>query len=318
MVPSLAIIIPAYKPDFLGETLESLAKQTCQDFAVYIGDDNSPYELKKIIDPFSSRLKIIYKKFESNLGGHDLVSQWNRTLDLAAGYEWIWFFSDDDLISNDCVEKFYAHKKLYPRAELFHFNVKVIDENNNVIREPKAFPTNLKVNDYNLLRWKSQIFSYVVEFVFSAELFKKKGGFESFPFAWHTDEATWTKLGYPSGIFTISGSFVLWRKSQVNITPNNFDKKIVTGKLIADLDFSSWVINFYKRNTLHFSFAHKYYLSKRFVYHLAVSQNVLNENDWKNYLKSQLKRIGLSQFYLMFSIYYFIQYRRWNKKIQYL
>lgn len=41
----LAIIIPAYKPRFLRETLDSIAKQNNHDFTVYIGDDASPYQL---------------------------------------------------------------------------------------------------------------------------------------------------------------------------------------------------------------------------------------------------------------------------------
>ena len=35
----LAIIIPAYKPRFLQETLDSIAKQNNHEFTVYIGDD---------------------------------------------------------------------------------------------------------------------------------------------------------------------------------------------------------------------------------------------------------------------------------------
>lgn len=38
----LAIIIPAYKPRFLQETLDSIAKQNNHEFTVYIGDDASP------------------------------------------------------------------------------------------------------------------------------------------------------------------------------------------------------------------------------------------------------------------------------------
>ena len=38
----IAIIIPAYKSRFLRQTLDSMAAQTCRDFAVYVGDDASP------------------------------------------------------------------------------------------------------------------------------------------------------------------------------------------------------------------------------------------------------------------------------------
>lgn len=48
----LAIIIPAYKENFLFETLQSLANQTNKDFNVYVGDDCSPYDLQSIVSRF--------------------------------------------------------------------------------------------------------------------------------------------------------------------------------------------------------------------------------------------------------------------------
>lgn len=41
----LAVIIHAYKCEFLAEILTSLSEQTVQRFNVYIGDDASPFNL---------------------------------------------------------------------------------------------------------------------------------------------------------------------------------------------------------------------------------------------------------------------------------
>ena len=48
----LAIVIPAYKATFLGETLLSLARQQVKDFHLYIGDDASPEAIAEIVKPF--------------------------------------------------------------------------------------------------------------------------------------------------------------------------------------------------------------------------------------------------------------------------
>lgn len=64
----LAIIIPAYKENFLFETLQSLANQTNKDFNVYVGDDCSPYDLQSIVSRFEDRLDIHYVRFSENLG----------------------------------------------------------------------------------------------------------------------------------------------------------------------------------------------------------------------------------------------------------
>ena len=49
---SIAIVIPAYKDTFLTETLESISNQTDKDFTLYIGDDNSPYQLLDIVNKY--------------------------------------------------------------------------------------------------------------------------------------------------------------------------------------------------------------------------------------------------------------------------
>ena len=64
----LAIIIPAYKPRFLQETLDSIAKQKQSQFTVYIGDDASPYPLETIVDRYKNKFDIIYHRFEQNMG----------------------------------------------------------------------------------------------------------------------------------------------------------------------------------------------------------------------------------------------------------
>jgi glycosyltransferase involved in cell wall biosynthesis len=103
----LAIIIPAYKIDFFKDTLDSLARQTCKDFTVYIGDDCSPDDFKSLIAEYKDKIHIVYCRFDENLGGKDLVGHWKRCIDLTQNEPWLWLFSDDDVIGERCVELFY-------------------------------------------------------------------------------------------------------------------------------------------------------------------------------------------------------------------
>jgi len=131
-VPALAIVIPAYKIDYLDKTLLSIAKQTCNEFTVYIGDDASPHHLPGIIDKYRDKFRIIYKQFDENLGRNDLVSHWERCIDLVGDENWIWLFSDDDIMEQTCVEEFYNTLQESSDFDLFHFNVRQIDENDKV------------------------------------------------------------------------------------------------------------------------------------------------------------------------------------------
>lgn len=313
MMTDLAIVIPAYKSDFLREALTSISQQTNKKFKLYIGDDASPYDLEEIIKDFASLIDITYHRFPENLGGIDLVGQWNRCIDLIGDESWCWLFSDDDILDEDCVEQFYIKRRQNPDSQLFHFNIKTIDEDSKVINEPNKFPGILGVSEFHLKRWRSEISSYVVEYVFSVDHFKANGGFERFNYAWHTDEATWTKLSYPNGVISIDEAYVRWRRSHVNITPNNKDIVIVNGKILADLDFTQWVKTFYAQKGLQFTFTHQYYLIKRFTHHLSISTKVLSTKDCLALLKRQLSILDKSYLYLFFRLYFHLILAKGNK-----
>ena len=100
---NLAIIIPAYKAEYLEQTLKSIAGQSDKRFKVYIGDDCSPYRLKNIIEKFSASINLEYVRFDTNLGKDNLVEQWNRCLSLMHDEEFFCMFSDDDMMEPDCV-----------------------------------------------------------------------------------------------------------------------------------------------------------------------------------------------------------------------
>ena len=91
----LAIVIPAFKIRFLSQTLDSIARQSCKDFTLYIGDDNSPDDIYSVVREYEDVIDIVYKKFPENLGSKDLLSHWERCIDMALE-PYIFFFSDDD------------------------------------------------------------------------------------------------------------------------------------------------------------------------------------------------------------------------------
>ena len=103
----LAIVIPAYKAEFLEEALASLEAQTDRRFRVYVGDDASPGALEVICDRHRQQLDLSYHRFAENRGRDYLVDQWHRCIGLSSE-PWIWLFSDDDVMEPGCVAAFYA------------------------------------------------------------------------------------------------------------------------------------------------------------------------------------------------------------------
>jgi glycosyltransferase involved in cell wall biosynthesis len=247
----LAIVIPAYKSMYFAQALLSIANQTNKDFTLYIGDDCSPGNLYSIVEKYENRIPIVYKHFDENLGGKDLVAQWERCIDLVDDEEWIWLFSDDDTMDPTCVEHFYDTLQKYPHFDLFHFNVKKIDEfNNATVTQFFPFPEILIVEDFLLGALQPGYYSTAVEYIFRKSHFYNQGRFQNFDLAWCSDFATWIKLGKCKGIRNIVNSKVYWRESQINISSNNYEKEIIKRKLNAQIEFINWICNQAKENEI--------------------------------------------------------------------
>jgi glycosyltransferase involved in cell wall biosynthesis len=248
----LAIVIPAYKSKFLGQSILSIVNQTNRDFTLYIGDDCSPDNLYSVVEKYESLIPIVYKHFDENLGKKDLVAQWERCIDLVGDEEWIWLFADDDLMDVGCVEYFYQSLRQNPDSDLFHFNVEKIDEfNNPTISQFMNFPGRLSSEEFLIRKLQGGYFSTVVEYIFRKMHFYENGRFNNFDLGWGSDDALWIKLSRRNGIRTIEESKVYWRQSKINISSDQ-DEKIVIRKFYAQIEFSKWIYTQVKNNEIHF------------------------------------------------------------------
>ena len=260
----LAIVIPAYKSKFFRQTLESISNQSCKDFTLYIGDDASPDDIKSLVDLNCSHTPAVYKRFEENLGGIDLVAHWERCIDLIGDEEWIWLFSDDDVMSENCVEGFYESLEKFDNGiaidKVFRFNLSVTDAELNLLQKyvtPEDFSVEYFLESYfinHTLRNKA------VEFIFSKKAYNENGRFVNFPLAWGSDTASMLKLGQSAGFVTIGKGEVSWRDSGYNVSSSS-DAKINNQKPYITNLFLKWVIDFikvYKGSKFH----------KKLIYHI--------------------------------------------------
>lgn len=250
MKNKLAIIIPAFKNDFLDKTLESLSRQSNQNFIVYIGDDASPYDLKSIVDEFSSKLNIVYKRFEDNLGSKSLTKQWERCIELS-NEDWVWLFSDDDLLSPSAVDSFYKELKNKPNSQFFKFFTTMIDAEGkkiNLFRDKTNLETNIiSAKDFISKRLRNDRFrSYVVEYIFRKELYEKYK-FINFPLAWCSDDATWLIYAIENDGIDIIKDTVYWRLSGINISSKDVKDD---EKKIASIQYMNWLNNFIKQKNI--------------------------------------------------------------------
>ena len=242
----LAIIIPAYKATFLPAALDSIAAQSCKDFTLYIGDDCSPEPISDIVEQYRDKIELLYQRFDSNLGGKDLVAQWERCIAMSQDEPYIWLFSDDDVMEPNCVERLLKIiDTSHDSYDLYHFDVKEINEEGTVTRTLPEYPQVLSAYDYYKGKTTGRYRSYVVENVFSRRIYEQSCGFKNFDLAWGSDVATWCIFCGNKGMYKVHDAHVHWRRSSQNITPDK-SRQTAERKLMAECNFMAWAYAYFK------------------------------------------------------------------------
>lgn len=297
---NLAIVIPAYKSTFLQTTLDSVAAQTCKDFTLYVGDDCSPNNIEEIVKRYKGKVDLVYHRFDTNLGGKDLVAQWERCIDMTKDEKWLWLFSDDDVMDPNCVEEFYKAasdcKSLY-----FHYNIREIDSAGIVKRNFVTFPSHISAEEYLERKTAGLLTSFVIEFIFEKDFFLKANRFENFDLAWGSDYITTLKLASLNrGITTIPNAKVNWRSSNENISPDK-SPIILERKMKSVVENLLWIRSFVKSRT-NLKYSIRYY--KYFFGEMIRIKNNLDKRTGIELISYFGKKMGMKLYPQLFKLYW--------------
>lgn len=242
----LAVVVPAYKSAYLARTLESLVRQTRQDFAVYVCDDQSPYPVAEICTEYATKLDLTYLRFPTNLGGESLIGQWNRCVKLAME-PWVWLLSDDDTAEPTCVERFFkcVEDSANAGTRVFCFDLVLIDQHDKVVAISPPHPPKELGLLFMYHRLCGNRHSCVSNWIFSREVFETKKGFVNLPVGWYADDATWCSLTENIPIVTIEGPRVHYR----SISGDNLSSPTAAlqrRKILAQLEYIKWVLAYHE------------------------------------------------------------------------
>lgn len=279
---SLAIIIPAYKSTFLAAALDSIAAQTCKDFTVYIGDDNSPNHLEDIVERYKDKMQLVYKMFDTNVGGKDLVAQWKRCVEMAHDEKWLWLFSDDDVMEPRCVEELYQTVKAHPDAGLVHFNLLKLENSTGKLYDLPKFPEYCPAKMYLDEKVRGHFISMVVEFVTRRDVYEKTGGFQNFDMAWGSDFCSWVKFSHAAGgIWTCPTAKVHWRESNENISPDTSNKTVYR-KMNSVIKDVKWLTDF----TRHHGYGKTWFYGKYAIGEIRRNKRRLTNSQYHELVKT--------------------------------
>lgn len=235
MAAAISFIMPAWKARFLREAIGSIVAQTSPDWELVVVDDCSPEALGEIVAAFDDP-RIRYVRNEKNLGGKNLVRQWNHCINFATG-DYIVLAADDDLYKPTfCAECIRLAEK-YPQADLIHASVEQIDEEGKHLWDDSILPE--FTNKYEYLNWwvTGRSFTCIGNFAFKRTALLAMGGFIDFPCAFGSDIATPIALSV-QGVANTQDMLFCFRQSTQHLSA---DSSRFKEKLEAISQLSEWL-----------------------------------------------------------------------------
>jgi len=250
----VSFIMPAYKAKFLADSIQSILNQSFKNFELIILNDKSPDDILTIVKSFNdSRIK--YYENDVNIGGKNLVDNWNKCLSYAKG-KWGILATDDDVYDESFLNELISLSNRYSNVKLFHSRINVIDDKNNLLRISgplNEYETFEEFVFHNIIAMRMQS---VGEFMFCIESLRILGGFVQMPLAWGSDGATWCALSKPNGIVSSYKPLFSFRESGINISTL---KSNMFQKVNARIEFLNYFDKYIYPFLTHKSLVQSYY-----------------------------------------------------------
>ena len=213
--PKYSFVLPAYKGQFIKESIDSILAQNYKDFELIIVDDASPDNIKGVVSSYDDA-RIRYYQNEENIGGTNLVAQWNHSVEYANG-DWIILATDDDIYEKTFLETADRLLTKYPNVDIFRGRIASFDSTSkSILFADSCLPEYTCLEEF-CLSSLLYLLGGIPQYVFRKTALESIGGFVDFPKAWGSDDATALLLA-SNGIVCSNDFLVKFRQSEQNIS----------------------------------------------------------------------------------------------------
>lgn len=224
----------AHRSRYIRESIDSILAQRFDDFELLVIDDVSPDGLDSIVAEYDDA-RVSYRQVEKDLGNHDLVGKWNKSIEFAKG-DYVILATDDDLYEPTFLSSFAPLIEKYPDVDLFRARILTIDANGTITSIDKCYKEYLSSVEFRY-HMMHGMRGGIPQYVFKRKTLVDKGGFVNFPKAWASDDATALMMS-DRGVVTSQEHLVRFRYSGVNISS---DRSQGLEKFKARILFSAWL-----------------------------------------------------------------------------
>jgi glycosyltransferase involved in cell wall biosynthesis len=226
----VTIAIPAYKTEFLYQTIASAMLQTYTNIEVIVVDDKSPHNVKAVLDQFNDK-RLRYHRNMENLGAKDPAGNWNKCLSLAHG-EYFALLCDDDIYEPTFIQTLISLAAEHPTVNVFRARCAIVDESGGIEEMFPSSPLWETSEDYMWHVFKGLRRQTISEFLYRSDYIKKSGGYVRLPFAWNADYVSVFNFSMEGGIVSTNSILVKFRMSGMNISSRT--KENGEAKLLAN------------------------------------------------------------------------------------
>ncbi|AFJ08639.1 putative glycosyltransferase [Prevotella intermedia] len=236
-------LTPTFKVKFLQLAIDSMLKQSFDDFEIIISDDSSPYHVADVIKNYNDH-RIRFRRNISNFGGKNLVDHWNLLLK-ESNAEYVIVASDDDVYQPNFLEDINSLSLKYPYINVLRARVQRIDENGEITSKEDIFEEYQTQLEALYSIFCGNYIGCVGNYVFRRSALLKIGGFINFPYAWFSDLVTAMNL-IQYGQANTKAILFNFRISNYNISNTKHNKEVDRHKLRATILFDEWVSMYMK------------------------------------------------------------------------
>lgn len=235
-LPLFSFVMPAYKAEFIKESIDSILGQTYANLELVIVDDCSPEPIGDIVKLYDDK-RVSYYRNKENIGEKNLVAQWNKCLSYAKG-EWVILATDDDVYEITFLETFMQLHEKYPNADLFRGRICWIDEKSRISYIERNYESYMSHVQF-YYQMMDSMKGGVPEYIFKREKLVENCGFVNFPKAWGSDDATAIMMS-ENGVLFSEKPLVSFRWSGQNISTCD---KYAEEKVQARILYSKWMLD---------------------------------------------------------------------------
>ncbi len=233
---SFSFVMPAYKREFIKKAIDSILAQTYQDFELIIVNDASPEDIGSVVSQYKNE-KIRYEINEKNLGGTDLVRNWNHCVSFSR-YDYVVLAADDDMFEPDFLKHAVQLIEKYPSVDLIRSGVRKIGTTEDTLEYEFPLPEYLSGAAFTYF-WSKGFISCISNYIFRKSALLAMGGFVNFPHAHFSDDATALSMS-KNGVACIATPDFCFRVSTINLSNQN-SVGLTLGQIEATNMFADWL-----------------------------------------------------------------------------